>query len=131
MFIVDLLRGEVVECENQCLRRRPAVFGFSCREGAVRTVGARHGRFARCGRALPPATERQVRHAVRAIRWASHVLPTRWVCLEQSTAAAVLLAAAGRRAEWRHGVATDPVRLHAWIADHTGAPVEEPADTAL
>ncbi|MGH3905753.1 MAG: lasso peptide biosynthesis B2 protein [Pseudonocardiaceae bacterium] len=42
-----------------------------------------------------------------------------------------MLAAAGRRAEWRHGVATDPVRLHAWIADHTGAPVEEPADTAL
>ncbi|MGH3904348.1 MAG: lasso peptide biosynthesis B2 protein, partial [Pseudonocardiaceae bacterium] len=103
----------------------------------VRTVGARHGRFARlvrlacCGRALPPATERQARHAVRAVRWASHVLPTRWACLEQSTAAAVLLAAAGRRAEWRHGVATDPVRLHAWIADHTGAPVEEPADTAL
>lgn len=55
----------------------------------------------------------------------------RWACLEESTAAAVLLAISGRRAEWRHGVATDPIRLHAWIADPEGQPVEEPADTAL
>ncbi|WP_405796628.1 lasso peptide biosynthesis B2 protein [Streptomyces sp. NBC_01506] len=48
-----------------------------------------------------------------------------------STAASLLLAGARRRAEWRHGVAVDPVRLHAWIADPEGEPVEEPADTAL
>lgn len=104
---------------------------------AAKGLGHRRRRFSRlvrlacCGRSLAPATHRQARYAVRAVRWASRVIPGRWACLEQSTAAAVLLAAAGRRAEWRHGVATDPVRLHAWIADPKGAPVEEPADTAL
>ncbi|MGK5533310.1 lasso peptide biosynthesis B2 protein [Streptomyces sp. URMC 129] len=104
---------------------------------ATRTAGRRSKRFsrlvrlARVGRALPPATACQSRYAVRATRWASRLMPMRWACLEESTAAAVLLALAGRRAEWRHGVATDPVRLHAWIADPEGTPVEEPADTAL
>ncbi|MEU1674813.1 lasso peptide biosynthesis B2 protein [Streptomyces roseifaciens] len=104
---------------------------------AIRTAGPRHARFSRmvrlacAGRSFPPATNAQAAHAVRAVRWASRVIPSRWACLEQSTAAAVLLAATGRRAEWRHGVGTDPVRLHAWIADRNGAPVEEPEDTAL
>ncbi|MFZ4236537.1 lasso peptide biosynthesis B2 protein [Streptomyces murinus] len=88
-------------------------------------------RLACSGRALPPATTEQARYAVCAVRWISRLVPARWACLEQSTAAAVLLAMAGRRAEWRHGVATDPVRLHAWIADAEGNPVEEPQDTAL
>ncbi|MGW0712339.1 lasso peptide biosynthesis B2 protein [Streptomyces sp. NPDC002643] len=100
-------------------------------------LGRREMRFSRLirlacsGRSLPPATRRQARYAMCAVRWASRLVPVRWACLEQSTVAAVLLAMAGRRAEWRHGVATDPVRLHAWIADTEGEPVEEPADTAL
>ncbi|MFI5616818.1 lasso peptide biosynthesis B2 protein [Streptomyces sp. NPDC051567] len=55
----------------------------------------------------------------------------RWACLEQSVAAALLLAVTGVRGEWRHGVAGDPVRLHAWIVDRNGCPVDEPPDTAL
>jgi len=105
-----------------------AVAGRMCR---------RHKRFARmvalacCGRALRPATDRQTWHALHAVRWVSCAVPARWACLEQSTAAAVLLAAARRRAEWRHGVAMDPVRLHAWIVDSQDRPVAEPDDTAL
>ncbi|MFI1253255.1 lasso peptide biosynthesis B2 protein [Streptomyces netropsis] len=88
-------------------------------------------RLASIGRSLPQAPETQVRDAVRAVRWAARLMPARWACLEQSTAGALLLAASGRRAEWRHGIATDPVRLHAWIEDAAGQPVEEPADTSL
>ncbi|MFB6816290.1 lasso peptide biosynthesis B2 protein [Streptomyces sp. NPDC056347] len=107
---------------------------------ATATVGAvsrrrkgfsRFVRLACSGRALPPATDSQARYAVRAVRWAAQLLPMRWACLEDSTAAAVVLRVAQLRAEWRHGVALDPVRLHAWIAGPDGAPVEEPADTAL
>lgn len=104
---------------------------------SVGLAGPRRGRFsrlvrlARVGRSLRPAQDAQAKHAVRAVRWASLLIPARWACLEQSAAAAVLLAAAGLRAEWRHGIATDPVRLHAWIADLDGQPVEEPADTNL
>ncbi|MFF4602106.1 lasso peptide biosynthesis B2 protein [Streptomyces sp. NPDC001339] len=101
------------------------------------TVGRRRHRFWRLvrlacfGRALRPATAYQARYAVCAVRWATRRMPMRWACMEESTSAALLLAFAGRRAEWRHGVAVDPVRLHAWIADPEGNPVEEPADTAL
>jgi Transglutaminase-like superfamily len=104
---------------------------------AVSAVGSRRGKFWRmvrlscCGRRLRPASRLQAEAAVRAIRWASSMVPARWACLEQSAAAAVLLAVAGRRAEWQHGAAPDPWRLHAWIADYAGVPVEEPADTAL
>ncbi|MFF4408090.1 lasso peptide biosynthesis B2 protein [Streptomyces sp. NPDC001404] len=104
---------------------------------AAWAVGPRRSRFSRlvrlacAGRDFPPATACQSRYAVRAVRWAARSLPMRWACLEDSTAAALLLTVARRRAEWRHGVATDPVRLHAWIADPEGRPVEEPADTAL
>ncbi|MFF2846901.1 lasso peptide biosynthesis B2 protein [Streptomyces sp. NPDC058001] len=103
---------------------------------AVKAVGTRRRRFARVvrlagiGRSLPPASDTQTLLAVRAVRLVSAVVPARWACLEQSTAAAVLLALAGRRGEWRHGVATDPVRLHAWMAGRAGHPVAEPADTA-
>ncbi|MER6528944.1 lasso peptide biosynthesis B2 protein [Streptomyces sp. NPDC001508] len=124
----------------------PAHVPLQWRAGAVPAVlittvvwafGHRDRRFSRLvrlacsGRALPPAATCQARYAVCAVRWASRLVPMRWACLEQSTAASVLLAMAGRRAEWRHGVATDPVRLHAWIADMEGEPVEEPEDTAL
>ncbi|TRV75609.1 lasso peptide biosynthesis B2 protein [Streptomyces sp. 130] len=104
---------------------------------AAGAAGPRSGKFHRlirlacAGRSLPEAGELEVRNAVRAVRWASRAMPARWACLEQSTAAALLLAAIGRRAEWRHGVAGDPVRLHAWIVDQQGRSVEEPPDTAL
>ncbi len=103
----------------------------------VWAAGRRRNRFSRLvrlacsGRNLPPATRSQARYAVRAVRWAAQLLPMRWACLEDSTAAALVLTVARRRAEWRHGVALDPVRLHAWIAGPDGTPVEEPADTAL
>jgi hypothetical protein len=103
----------------------------------VRTCGARSSRFRRlvrlacAGRSLPPAANDQARYAVRAVRWTARAVPARWACLEESVAASALLAMSGRRAEWRHGVATDPVRMHAWIVDRRGRPVEEPSDTAL
>ncbi|MFI7103537.1 lasso peptide biosynthesis B2 protein [Streptomyces sp. NPDC050161] len=77
-----------------------------------------------CGRHLSPATHVQAVYAVRAVRWAARMVPARWAYLKQSAAAALLLASAGRRAEWRHGVATDPVRLHAWITDQQDRPVD-------
>ncbi|MFF4648182.1 lasso peptide biosynthesis B2 protein [Streptomyces sp. NPDC001389] len=83
------------------------------------------------GRGMRRAGKSRTRDAVNAVRWASRVMPARWACLEQSTAVAMLLAAAGSRAEWRHGVASDPVRLHTWIADPEGRPIEEPPDTDL
>ncbi|MET8825894.1 lasso peptide biosynthesis B2 protein [Streptomyces sp. NPDC004610] len=119
------------------LRWRVAAVPIVLVTAVAGVAGPRRGRFPRlvrlacAGRALPPATASQARYAVRAVRRAARYLPMRWACLEDSTAAALLLAAAGRRAEWRHGVALDPVRLHAWIADPEGEPVEEPADTAL
>ncbi|MFF4227414.1 lasso peptide biosynthesis B2 protein [Streptomyces abikoensis] len=88
-------------------------------------------RLATVGRALPPATARQARCAIRAVRWAAGPLPLRWACLEQSTAAALLLALTGRRAEWRHGIALDPIRMHCWIAGPDGRPVDEPEETGL
>lgn len=104
---------------------------------AAGVCGPRRNRFSRLvrlacsGRDLRPATVGQARHAVRAVRWAAQCMPMRWACLEDSAAAALALTVVRRRAEWRHGVAADPVRLHAWIAGPDGAPVEEPADTAL
>ncbi|WP_255423124.1 lasso peptide biosynthesis B2 protein [Nocardiopsis sp. FIRDI 009] len=104
---------------------------------AVLFCGSRSTRFARmvrlacAGHQLWPASHAQARYAVHAVRWVSVWAPVRWACLEESAAAAVLLAMAGRRAEWRHGIATDPVRLHAWIADPSGMPVAEPTSTDL
>ncbi|WP_354595846.1 lasso peptide biosynthesis B2 protein [Jiangella alba] len=97
----------------------------------AKLLGRRSRRFSRMvrlacvARRLSPATDQQARRAVLAVRWLSPALPMRWACLEQSTAAALLLALMGRRAEWRHGIAVDPVRMHAWIADRAGCPVEE------
>ncbi|WP_198663522.1 lasso peptide biosynthesis B2 protein [Jiangella endophytica] len=61
----------------------------------------------------------------------AHGVPARVACLEESVAANLLLAAAGRRGCWTHGAATDPLRFHAWLADGEGRPVEEPPDTEL
>lgn len=86
--------------------------------------------LARLGRGLSPARTQHVHAAVTAVRAVSTNLPGRWACLEQSVAAALLLALVGRRAEWRHGVASDPVRLHAWIVGPDGRPVGEGPDIA-
>ncbi|MGX1794620.1 lasso peptide biosynthesis B2 protein [Streptomyces albidoflavus] len=101
----------------------------------VLLCGRRHrrlawlARLAAIGHRLAAADPGQATHAVRAARWAGRLLPARWACLEESVTAAVALAVAGRGAHWHHGVATDPVRLHAWIASPDGNPVEEPPST--
>jgi Transglutaminase-like superfamily len=86
-------------------------------------------RLCRAGTRLPPATTRQARNAVLAVRWAARLVPARVACLEESVTGVLLLAAAGRRGGWRHGIATDPIRLHAWIVDAEGNPVAEPTGT--
>lgn len=97
-------------------------------------LGPRNGRLGRLvtlaclGRRLPPAPTGHVRAALDSIRYVSTCLPGRWACLEQSVATAFLITLTGRRAEWRHGLATDPVRLHAWLADGEGRPVGEGPD---
>ncbi|MDA0566765.1 lasso peptide biosynthesis B2 protein [Streptomonospora sp. S1-112] len=101
----------------------------------TRHAGRRQRRFARLQRLatrqtpLRPAPPATVRHAVRAVRRVSRLIPARVACLEESTAAMVTLRALGYSAQWRHGVATDPIRLHAWV-QAGGRPVDEPADTA-
>lgn len=97
--------------------------------------GSRHRRFARLvtvatgvrGREL--ADERTARYAVRAVRRVALLVPARLACLEESVAVVLTLAAAGYRVRWRHGIATDPVRLHAWI-EADGQPIDEPPDIA-
>nr|AJD77027.1 hypothetical protein [Streptomyces sp. ZJ306] len=80
----------------------------------------------RCNR---PATEAEATAAVQAVRRAGWYSPGRTACLEESAAALLLLAAQGRRAQWCHGVAPDPVRLHAWVQTVDGATVAEPGST--
>lgn len=110
-----------------CLAALPAIAVTA----AALVCGPRRGRFARMvrlaciGRGFSPAEDARTHAAVSAVRNMSALLPSRWACLEQSVAVVVLLALVGRRAEWRHGIATDPVRLHAWIADSGGHPVAE------
>jgi hypothetical protein len=87
-------------------------------------------RLSRAGSFLPAASTESVRRAVRAVRWATRLVPARVACLEESVAAMLLLAATGKRGRWRHGIATDPIRLHAWLVDPDDVPVEEPTETA-
>lgn len=76
----------------------------------VRQTGRSEYRFGRLvrlasvGGALPPASAVHARTAVRSVRWAARAIPARVACLEESTAASVLLAAAWswqRVAPWR------------------------------
>lgn len=80
------------------------------------------------GRRARPATVAEARHAVNAVRRVARYVPARVACFEESIAATVTLAIAGRRATWCHGVAGDPLRFHAWLAVN-GQPVEEPPST--
>ncbi|MGE7390375.1 lasso peptide biosynthesis B2 protein [Streptomyces sp. NPDC004126] len=75
------------------------------------------------------ATHDQAVAAVQAVRRAAWFSPARTACLEESAAAVLLLAMRRRSVTWCHGVAPDPVRLHAWITTHDGTPAAEPAST--
>lgn len=75
------------------------------------------------------ATYGQVEAALKAVRRAGWHSPGRTACLEESTAAVLLLAARRLAVSWCHGVAADPVRLHAWVQTVDGRPVAEPLST--
>jgi hypothetical protein len=102
----------------------------------VRGAGRRRRAFARLIRLLETVTRRRGRQADRraaeealhSVRRVAGVLPARVACLEESAAAVLVLAATGRRAVWCHGVAADPIRLHAWLTAGS-QPVAEPAST--
>ncbi|MFD4399756.1 lasso peptide biosynthesis B2 protein [Kitasatospora sp. NPDC058397] len=102
---------------------------------AVRHLGSpsskfgRMARLAETGRRLPRARTAHARAAVLSVRWAARAIPARVACLEESTAASLLLAVGRRGGAWRHGIAADPIRLHAWICDAQEEPVEEPERT--
>ncbi|MFD5385603.1 lasso peptide biosynthesis B2 protein [Streptomyces sp. NPDC127074] len=76
-----------------------------------------------------PATHDQAQAAVLAVRRAGWYSPARTACLEESAAAMLLLATRRLSATWCHGVAPDPVRLHAWVQTDDGAPAAEPTST--
>ena len=103
---------------------------------AVRHLGRREHAFARVtalasaatrvGRA---ATVADAESALRAVRRVARCIPAKVACFEESASAAVALALSGRHAGWRHGIASDPVRMHAWI-EVDGQPVGEPPSTS-
>ena len=101
----------------------------------TRSAGTKPRSFARMVRLVRVASFprhaaelREADAALQAVRWTAQFVPARMACLEESVAAMVALSVAGRRADWRHGVASDPVRMHAWI-EVGGQPVGEPAAT--
>ncbi|MFE3553763.1 lasso peptide biosynthesis B2 protein [Streptomyces sp. NPDC059193] len=77
-----------------------------------------------------PATREQATASVHAVRRAAWYSPARTGCLEESAAVALLLAMRRRSVIWCHGVAPDPVRLHAWIMTHDGTAAAEPPSTS-
>jgi hypothetical protein len=103
----------------------------------VRDVGRRHRSFARItwlltlvtGQPRKSASCVMVADALHWVRTFASVLPFRVACLEETAAAMLVLALRGRRAGWCHGVAADPIRLHAWMSVD-GQPVAELASTA-
>ena len=77
----------------------------------------------------PPAGLEQAHEAVLAVRRAGWYRRARSSCLETSAAAAFLIASRSRSITWCHGVAPDPVRLHAWLQTADGHTVAEPEST--
>lgn len=77
-----------------------------------------------------PADAEQTRRLVHAVRRVGLLAPGRVACLEESAAVTLALAMRGRRATWCHGVAADPIRLHAWVEVEYGRPIAEPPSTA-
>jgi hypothetical protein len=100
--------------------------GGDRRTAMLRLVRSVHGAASTCRR---PATLAQAVEAVLAVRFAGWHSPARTACLEESSAAVLLLAARRLGVTWCHGVAADPVRLHAWVQTEDGIPVAEPAST--
>lgn len=100
----------------------------------VLAAGRRRGRTARLIRLLTvaatwtrgPAPAERVRSTAHAVRRAGMVVPSRVACLEESAAIVLALASARQRVTWCHGVAADPVPVHAWVEDASGRPVAEP-----
>ncbi|WP_223839045.1 lasso peptide biosynthesis B2 protein [Nocardiopsis deserti] len=98
----------------------------------TRGWGRRRSAFART-RDLVQRTETGIAdyaaavQATYAVRKAGRLLPLRVACWEEAAATTVALRWAGYRSTFRHGVATDPVRLHAWV-DVGGRPVAESDD---
>jgi hypothetical protein len=74
------------------------------------------------------ATITEAEKSILTVRRTAKLWPARVACLEESIAAILVLALTGRRATWCHGVATDPIALHAWI-EIGGLPVAEPPST--
>ncbi|MEV2275792.1 lasso peptide biosynthesis B2 protein [Nocardiopsis sp. NPDC049922] len=100
---------------------------------AIRGLGSARTRFARIRKLVLRPPQRGMSdasgsgNAILAVRGLGRLLPLRVACLEESAASALALRWAGYRVAWRHGVATDPVRLHAWI-EVDGQPVGESDD---
>jgi hypothetical protein len=80
-------------------------------------------------RARQPATPTEAADAVHAIRRAARWWPARVACLEESISTTVLLGLRRRHVIWSHGVAADPIHLHAWV-EADGRPVAEPESTS-
>ncbi|RJQ83461.1 lasso peptide biosynthesis B2 protein [Pseudonocardiaceae bacterium YIM PH 21723] len=95
---------------------------------AAMYLGSAGGRFARVVALIGwaarfparAATSEQVRWALDCVRACAGVIPARIACLEETTAAALLLASLGRGVGWCHGAAAEPARLHAWITPLQG-----------
>lgn len=79
-------------------------------------------------RAGRPATGERAHQAVHAVRRVGLLAPGRVACLEESAAVALSLALSREWVTWCHGVAADPIRLHAWVETHA-QPVAEPEST--
>ncbi|KIF74969.1 hypothetical protein QR77_15430 [Streptomyces sp. 150FB] len=97
----------------------------SRRTTMLRVIRAVHRATSTCRR---PATPGQATAAVLAVRAAGWHSPVRTACLEESAAAVLLLAARRLSVTWCHGIAADPVRLHAWVQTE-GGQVAEPDST--
>src|SRR5699024_12410667 len=65
--------------------------------------------------------------ATHAVRRIGRLRPLRVACWEEAIATTLALRWVGHSVTFRHGVATGPVRLHAWI-EVGGRPVAESAD---
>jgi Transglutaminase-like superfamily len=103
---------------------------------AIRSIGPSHRAFARmvaiaaaAARIGSAASRHDAEAALRAVRWAARYVPARMACLEESVATMITLAVSGHHGDWRQGVASDPVSMHAWI-EVDGQPVDEPVATS-
>ena len=101
----------------------------------VRVTGRRSRGFARMLRlvhatrlAQRAASPTQAARVLDCVRVIGRLSPFRTACLEETVAAMLALAMTGRRAGWCHGIAADPIRLHAWLS-LDGCPVGEPTST--